>query len=101
MLITLQQQSVQLSATPCPELRQAPCIAHCLDNFSNDKLSPQIRFEGYYCISQEHAAFEMSFCLVLGVLEVEASQLIGICHCIMRTPFGNRHLYKGLLQAHE
>lgn len=50
ILITVQQQSVQLSDTLCPELNQAPCISHCLD-FSNDKLSPQIRFEGYYCIS--------------------------------------------------
>ena len=84
--------SVQLWGTFCPELKQTCCVSGWLDNFSGEKLSPQIRLEGYYCISQQHPAFEMPFPLVLGVLGAEASQEIGISIPIISTSFGKRHL---------
>lgn len=58
------------------------------------KLSPW-----YYCISQEHPAFEMPFPLVLGVLEAAGSQKISIFNPIMRASFGKRQLYKELFMG--
>lgn len=43
----------------------------------------------------------MSFPLVLGVLEDEASQKISIFNPIMKTSFGKRHLCKELSWVHE